>query len=89
MFFRLQCAGNFTTTDIYWKGNEVTLQNPEEGEAEFFEQVTGTMFIPTGKCFLAETKGTLSQCKLAGMDACNRAGGDGDIRSYGTMGISG
>ena len=41
-----------------------------------------------GKSFLAETKGTLSQCPLAGMDACNRAGGDGDIRSYRTMGIS-
>ena len=43
--------GNFTTTDIYWKGDEVTLQTPEEGEAEFFEQVTGTMFIPTGSAF--------------------------------------
>lgn len=28
--------GNFTTTDIYWKGDEVTLQTPEEGEAGVF-----------------------------------------------------
>ena len=56
MFFRLQCAGNFTTTDIYWKGNEVTLQTPEEGKAEFFEQVTGTMFIPTGSVFWQKQK---------------------------------
>lgn len=56
MFFRLQCAGNFTTTDIYWKGNEVTLQTPEEGEAEFFGQVTGTMFIPTGSAFWQKQK---------------------------------
>ena len=48
--------GNFTTTDIYWKGDEVTLQTPEEGEAEFFEQVTGTMFIPTGSAFWQKQK---------------------------------
>lgn len=48
--------GNFTTTDIYWKGNEVTLQTPEEGEAEFFEQVTGTMFIPAGSAFWQKQK---------------------------------
>ena len=48
--------GNLTTTDIYWKGNEVTLQTPEEGEAEFFEQVTGTMFIPTGSVFWQKQK---------------------------------
>lgn len=48
--------GNFTTTDIYWKGNEVTLQTPEEGETEFFEQVTGTMFIPAGSAFWQKQK---------------------------------
>ena len=48
--------GNFTTTDIYWKGDEVTLQTPEEGETEFFEQVTGTMFIPAGSAFWQKQK---------------------------------
>lgn len=48
--------GNFTTTDIYWKGNEVTLPTPGEGESEFFEQVTGTMFIPAGSVFWQQQK---------------------------------
>ena len=34
----------------------MTLQTPEEEEAEFFEQVTGTMFIPTGSAFWQKQK---------------------------------
>lgn len=50
--------GNFTACDIYWKGNEVTTQDPEEGEPSFFEQVTGTMYIPSGSEFWQKQKET-------------------------------
>ena len=50
--------GNFTACDIYWKGNEVTTQDPEEGGLSFFEQVTGTMYIPSGSEFWQKQKET-------------------------------
>lgn len=50
--------GNFTTCNIYWKGNEVTTQDPEEGGLSFFEQVTGTMYIPSGSEFWQKQKET-------------------------------
>ena len=53
--------GNFTACDIYWKGNEVTTQDPEEGGLSFFEQVTGTMYIPSGSEFWQKQKETYSE----------------------------
>lgn len=53
--------GNFTACDIYWKGNEVTMQDPEEGGLSFFEQVTGTMYIPSGSEFWQKQKETYSE----------------------------
>ena len=50
--------GNFTTCNIYWKGNEVTTQDPEEGEPSFFEQVTGTMYVPSGSGLWQKQKET-------------------------------
>ena len=50
--------GNFTTCNIYWKGNEVTTQDPEEGEPSFFEKVTGTMYVPSGSGLWQKQKKT-------------------------------
>lgn len=46
--------GNFTKSDIYWKGMEVTMQQPEEGASSFFEQMTGTMYVPAGTFWSAQ-----------------------------------
>lgn len=46
--------GNFTKSDIYWKGTEVTIQQPEEGASSFFEQMTGTMYVPAGTFWSAQ-----------------------------------
>lgn len=46
--------GNFTKSDIYWKGAEVTIQQPEEGASSFFEQMTGTMYVPAGTFWSAQ-----------------------------------
>lgn len=43
--------GNFVNTDIYWPRSQVKLQTPEEEELSFFEQVAGTMYIPSGVTF--------------------------------------
>ncbi len=46
--------GNFAKSDIYWKGTEVTIQQPEEGTSSFFEQMTGTMYVPAGTFWSAQ-----------------------------------
>lgn len=46
--------GNFTKSDIYWKGTEVTIQQSEEGASSFFEQMTGTMYVPAGTFWSAQ-----------------------------------
>lgn len=46
--------GNFTKSDICWKGAEVTIQQPEEGASSFFEQMTGTMYVPAGTFWSAQ-----------------------------------